>query len=217
MKNILKSLLVIFAFFVCIGCGKEVKDDKTGEIEGIKYTESDKQTDYIKINVRKHGVILAELYPEVAPITVDNFKSLVSNSFYDGLIFHRVIKNFMIQTGDPTGVGYGGSNNNITGEFSENGIDNELKHERGIISMARKGANPDTEETRNSASSQFFIVHKDTPSLDGKYAAFGKVIAGLDVVDKIAEVSTNTNDKPINDQVIESIKFITIEKTKKEE
>lgn len=133
--------------------------------------------------------IKLELFPEIAPNTVKNFISLVNHDFYDGLIFHRVIKNFMIQGGDPEGTGMGGPGYAIKGEFSQNGFRNDLKHDRGVISMARSFL-PD------SAGSQFFIMHKDSPHLDGAYAAFGKVIEGMDVVDKIAEAKTDRNDRP---------------------
>ena len=142
-----------------------------------------------------------ELYPEYAPQTVENFVELANEHFYDGLIFHRVIKNFMIQGGDPLGTGFGGSDKKIKGEFAANGVNNPLRHERGVISMARS-------QSPNSASSQFFIVHKDSPHLDGQYAAFGKVVDGIDVVDEIASVRTDYNDKPLKEQ---KIKIITID------
>lgn len=145
-------------------------------------------------------VMEGELYPEVAPITVENFKTLVSEHFYDGLIFHRVIPGFMIQGGDPTGTGMGGSKNNIKGEFLQNGFVNNLKHTRGVISMAR-AYNP------NSASSQFFIMHQDAPHLDGGYAAFGKLTSGLEVVDEIANTPTNRQDKPLSEQKIKTIEL----------
>ena len=147
------------------------------------------QENVVFIEVTDFGVITVELDPSAAPITVANFKSLVARSFYDGLTFHRVIEDFMIQGGDPKGDGTGGSAEKITGEFSANGISNPIKHERGVISMARSSA-------YNSASSQFFIMHKDYPSLNGNYAAFGKVLSGMDVVDAIAVVSTDASDKP---------------------
>ena len=139
-----------------------------------------------------------ELYPEYAPQTVENFVELANEHFYDGLIFHRVIKNFMIQGGDPLGAGFGGSDKKIKGEFAANGVNNPLRHERGVISMARS-------QSPNSASSQFFIVHKDSPHLDGQYAAFGKVVDGIDVVDEIASVRTDYNDKPLKEQKIKTI------------
>ena len=146
----------------------------------------------VVIEMENGKEIKLELYPDKAPITVDNFLKLVNEGFYDGLIFHRVIKGFMIQGGDPEGTGMGGAKEKIKGEFSANGVPNDVKHVRGVISMAR-AMNP------NSASSQFFIVHKDAPHLDGQYAAFGKVVEGMDVVDEIADVKTDYNDRPIND------------------
>lgn len=137
-------------------------------------------------------VIKAELYPDLAPNTVNNFISLIKKGFYDGLIFHRVIKNFMIQGGDPEGTGMGGPGYAIKGEFNQNGFKNDLKHERGVLSMARSFM-PD------SAGSQFFIMHKDSSHLDGEYAGFGKVIEGIDVVDKIAETKTDRQDRPKED------------------
>ena len=141
-------------------------------------------------------IIKAELYPEIAPNTVSNFISLIEKGFYDGLIFHRVIKNFMIQGGDPEGTGMGGPGYSIKGEFKQNGFDNNLKHDRGVLSMARSFM-PD------SAGSQFFIMHQDSPHLDGQYAGFGKVIEGIEVVDKIAETKTNRQDRPKKDIKIE--------------
>ena len=152
----------------------------------------------VTIKMKEGGVIKAELYPEIAPISVDNFVKLVKQGFYDGLIFHRVIKGFMIQGGCPNGNGMGGPGYTIKGEFSANGVKNDLKHERGVLSMAR-AMDP------NSAGSQFFIMHEDASYLDGQYAAFGKVIEGMDVVDGIADQRTDYSDKPIADQVIESM------------
>ena len=139
-----------------------------------------------------------ELYPEVAPNTVNNFISLINKGFYNGLCFHRVIEGFMIQGGDPKGNGTGGPGYTIRGEFTKNGFKNNLKHKRGVISMARS-------MMPNSAGSQFFIMHADAPHLDGQYAAFGQVIDGMDVIDKIAEVNVDYNDKPLRDQVIKSV------------
>lgn len=144
------------------------------------------------------SVMKAELYPEVAPNTVNNFISLVKKGFYDGLIFHRVIKGFMIQGGDPQGTGMGGPGYSIKGEFSNNGFTNDLKHTPGVLSMAR-AMDPD------SAGSQFFIMHETSPHLDGSYAAFGKVINGLDVINTIADVRTDWNDRPMEDQIIKSV------------
>lgn len=154
------------------------------------------------ITMKDGGVIKLELYPQIAPESVKNFISLANSKFYDGLIFHRVISGFMIQGGCPKGNGTGGPGYNIKGEFSANGVDNSLSHERGVISMARAMA-------YDSAGSQFFICHADSQFLDGQYAAFGKVIEGMDVVDAIASVKTNSQDKPLQDQVIDSIRVDT--------
>ena len=153
----------------------------------------------VTITMADGGVIKAELYPDIAPITVENFISLINKKFYDGLIFHRVIKGFMIQGGCPSGTGTGGPGYQIKGEFAMNGFQNDLKHTEGVLSMARSG-HPD------SAGSQFFIMHKPAPHLDGQYAAFGKVIEGMDVVNKIAETRTNPwNDRPLEEQKIASM------------
>ncbi len=152
----------------------------------------------IKIEMEDGGIIRAELYPEIAPITVDNFLSLAKKGFYDGLIFHRVIEGFMIQGGDPTGTGMGGPGHTIKGEFKLNGIVNNIKHERGVLSMARSMM-PD------SAGSQFFIMHKNAPHLDGSYAAFGRVIDGIEVVDKVATTKTDYQDRPVSKQVMKKV------------
>ena len=155
----------------------------------------------ITITMEDGGVIRAELYPEVAPNTVKNFISLAGKGYYDGLIFHRVIKGFMIQGGCPNGNGMGGPGYCIKGEFSHNGFQNDLAHTEGVLSMAR-AMNP------NSAGSQFFIMHKDAPHLDGQYAAFGKVVAGMEVVDKIASVRTDWNDKPTTPVKMKTVELI---------
>ena len=152
----------------------------------------------VTITMENGDVIKAELYPEVAPNTVNNFISLVKKGYYDGLIFHRVIRGFMIQGGCPQGTGMGGPGYSIKGEFSQNGVKNDLKHTAGVLSMARTMI-PD------SAGSQFFIMHQDAPHLDGEYAAFGKVIEGMDVVNKIAEVRTDYMDKPLEAQVMKTV------------
>ena len=144
------------------------------------------------------AVMKAELYPEVAPNTVNNFISLVKSGFYDGLIFHRVIPGFMIQGGDPKGTGTGGPGYSIKGEFTRNGFKNDLKHDRGVLSMART-------MMPNSAGSQFFIMHKNSPHLDGQYAAFGKVLEGMEVVDAIANTRRGSNDKPLTPQVMKKV------------
>ena len=161
------------------------------------------QNPVITITMENGGVIRAELYPQMAPNTVNNFLSLAGKGFYDGLIFHRVISGFMIQGGDPQGSGMGGPGYAIKGEFRRNGFrENTLRHTAGVLSMAR-AQNP------NSAGSQFFIMHRDAPYLDGEYAAFGKVVDGMDVVDAIASVETDYNDRPMDDQKIASVTIET--------
>ena len=158
------------------------------------------------ITMETGDVIKVELYPEIAPNTVNNFISLANHNFYDGLIFHRVIENFMIQGGCPDGTGMGDAGYSIKGEFSQNGFKNELKHEPGVISMAR-AMDPD------SAGSQFFIMHKAAPHLDGAYAAFGKVTEGMEVVDKIATTETDYSDRPATPQIIKTIEIDTFGET----
>ncbi len=152
----------------------------------------------ITMTMQNGGIIKAELYPEIAPNTVHNFISLVQKNFYDGLLFHRVINGFMIQGGDPEGTGMGGPGYGIKGEFAQNGFENSLKHTEGVLSMARSMM-PD------SAGSQFFIMHKNSPHLDGAYAAFGKVIEGMEVVNQIAETATDYSDRPLEDQIIKTV------------
>ncbi|MCH5338986.1 MAG: peptidylprolyl isomerase [Acetatifactor sp.] len=156
------------------------------------------QNPIVTITMKDGGTIRLELYPDAAPNTVNNFISLVNKKYYDGLIFHRVIKGFMIQGGCPNGTGMGGPGYGIKGEFSQNGVENTLKHTEGVLSMAR-AMDP------NSAGSQFFIMHKNAPHLDGGYAAFGKVIEGMDIVNQIAETRTDYNDRPLEPQVMESV------------
>ncbi|MBQ6674843.1 MAG: peptidylprolyl isomerase [Ruminococcus sp.] len=152
----------------------------------------------VVIEMKNGDTMKLELYPDAAPITVENFLKLVEQGFYDGLIFHRVIPEFMIQGGDPQGTGMGGAKEKIKGEFIANGVNNPIKHTRGVISMARS-------QMPNSASSQFFIMHKDAPHLDGQYAAFGKVVEGIETVDKIAAVKTDFTDRPLEPQIIKRI------------
>ena len=159
------------------------------------------QNPIVTITMVNGDEIRAELYPETAPITVNNFISLINRHFYDGLIFHRVINGFMIQGGDPEGTGIGGPGYSIKGEFAQNGVKNDLKHTEGVLSMARTMA-------PNSAGSQFFIMHKTSPHLDGAYAAFGKVIEGMENVNKIAETRTDYSDRPLEEQ---RIKTMTVE------
>lgn len=156
------------------------------------------QNPIVTITMENGDVIKAELYPEIAPNTVNNFISLINHNFYDGVIFHRVIKGFMLQGGDPDGNGTGGPGYEIKGEFSGNGFKNDLKHTAGVLSMARTMI-PD------SAGSQFFIMHKDAPHLDGAYAAFGKITEGMDVVNRIAEEDTDYRDRPLDEQKIKSM------------
>jgi len=177
----------------------DINMTKYDDISAFVYCEE--ATDYVMIDVKGYGKILIRLYPDVAPATVENFKNLVSEGFYDGLIFHRVIEDFMIQGGDPLGTGTGGSDKNIVGEFDSNGFENNLPHVAGVVSMARA-------KDPNSASSQFFICHKTSEHLDGDYAAFGFVVYGQNVVNKIAKVQTDSNDKPLADVVINSIRFV---------
>ncbi|MDO4337290.1 MAG: peptidylprolyl isomerase [Eubacteriales bacterium] len=157
----------------------------------------------VTFTMENGDVIKAELYPEIAPNTVNNFISLVKKGFYDGLIFHRVINGFMIQGGCPDGTGMGGPGYSIKGEFTRNGFRNQLKHDPGVLSMAR-AMNP------NSAGSQFFIMHKATPHLDGSYAAFGQVIEGMDVVNRIAEEDTDYSDRPLDEQKMKTVTVDTL-------
>lgn len=210
LKSLIKILSVMLVGIMLVSCqNKELpehQDTQQGTLQNISFNEASEQTNFVKIEMMDGGIMIAELYPETAPITVANFKMLVSKEFYNGLVFHRVIQDFVIQTGDPTGLGTGGSKDKIKGEFGINGFANNLSHEKGVLSMARTN-------DPNSASSQFFICHGDCRgSLDGKYAAFGKLIAGFDVLDKIASTKTNASDRPIEEQQISSIKFVNVTK-----
>ena len=197
-KNVIfvVSIIVIIVLLLVINIlvnDKKEKNDMKDLLTGKHYVE---------MKVKDYGTIKLELDSDVAPITVTNFINLVNSKFYDGLTFHRIIDGFMIQGGDPLGNGTGGSSKTIKGEFSENGVKNSISHVRGVISMARSS-------DYNSASSQFFIVQEDTTSLDGQYAAFGKVISGMDVVDKIAKVKVEDDNGTVskeNQPVIESIR-----------
>ena len=200
MKKKIIVLTSLFLILILGGCGAKTE----GEIDNMKFKETEEITNYVKIEMTTGDLMILELYPNTAPITVENFQKLVSEKFYDNLIFHRVIEDFMIQGGDPQGTGMGGSNNTIKGEFESNGVANNLKHERGVISMARS-------QIKDSASSQFFICHKDASYLDGDYAAFGKLIAGFDTLDKIATTKVN-GEKPVTDQKMKTVRFVTIEK-----
>ena len=156
------------------------------------------QNPVVTFTMENGDIMKAELYPDIAPVSVNNFISLIQKNFYDGLIFHRVIRGFMIQGGDPQGTGMGGPGYSIKGEFAANGFQNDLKHTEGVLSMARSMM-PD------SAGSQFFIMHKNAPHLDGSYAAFGKIIEGMDVVNKIAETPTDYSDRPLEEQKIAAV------------
>ncbi|MBR3837747.1 MAG: peptidylprolyl isomerase [Clostridia bacterium] len=167
----------------------------------MAFVKSETKTDFVKFVMENGDEMVARLYPEIAPITVENFKKLVDGGFYNGLIFHRVIPGFMIQGGDPKGIGIGGPGWTIKGEFAANGVKNDLKHTRGVLSMARSQA-PD------SAGSQFFIMHENAPHLDGSYAAFGELVEGIETVDAIADVQTDYADKPVLDQVMKEVYFV---------
>lgn len=204
-KNVIfvVSIIVIIVLLLVINIlvnDKKEKNDMKDLLTGKHYVE---------MKVKDYGTIELELDSDVAPITVTNFINLVNSKFYDGLTFHRIIDGFMIQGGDPLGNGTGGSSKTIKGEFSENGVKNSISHVRGVISMARSS-------DYNSASSQFFIVQEDTTSLDGQYAAFGKVISGMDVVDKIANVKVEDDNGTVgkeNQPVIESIRVTQKDET----
>lgn len=197
------ALILALLFCVCVvGCGNKSNTDNKQDSSEDLY----KVTHRVQIVVKEHGTIELELYGNLAPITVENFVGLVKKGFYDGLTFHRVINGFMIQGGDPEGNGMGGSGENIKGEFAVNGVQNNLSHERGVISMARGGYSYD------SASSQFFIMHADNAGLDGQYAAFGRVTSGIETVDSVAQKTPVTDNNGTvlakNQPIIESIKII---------
>ena len=194
------SFVLMTVIFTLTACGTQAQDENvTNESEETSnYASSVTEKPIVTITMENDEKILLQLDPSVAPNTVANFVSLVEKGFYDGIIFHRVIPDFMIQGGDPEGKGTGGAEYTIKGEFSENGFDNNLKHDRGVISMARSN-------DPNSASSQFFIMVKESSHLDGKYAAFGKVIEGMEVVDAIVSVERDGGDKPLKDQKMKSV------------
>lgn len=201
MKRIFLILLaMVFTLLPLAGCGAEETAETFTAASG-NYVVTDSVTDFVRIEMENGKTILVQLFPDTAPITVKNFQKLVQNKFYDGVTFHRIIKGFMIQGGDPTGTGSGGPGWTIKGEFASNGIANDLKHTRGVLSMARATA-PD------SAGSQFFIMHGDAPHLDGMYAAFGKVIDGMDTVDEIAAVKV-VGDRPVEAPVMKTVRFVT--------
>ena len=190
-KGILASLLA--GALALVGCSTNIVDE---------VRTPPKELPVATIVFKDYGTVEAELYPHIAPNTVNNFISLANSGFYDNLTFHRIIKDFMIQGGDPEGTGMGGPGYSIKGEFTKNKFKNDLKHTEGVLSMARS-------QNKDSAGSQFFIMTKDIPSLDGQYASFGKVISGMDIIHEIENVETDANDKPVKDVVIESIKVDT--------
>ncbi len=207
MKKIAIFLLISVVAVVSVfsGCAKESETADDDFMSPYSHDFGDKT--YALIEIEGYGEISLELYSDEAPISVANFVELANSGFYNGLIFHRVIDDFMIQGGDPTGTGYGSSDQKtIKGEFSENGVTNRISHVRGTISMARS-------QNYNSASSQFFICQADCTYLDGQYAAFGCVTDGMDVVDKIAAVDVDSNNKPLTDVVIKSVKIATASST----
>lgn len=197
LKKKLLFLTMLIISILIIGCSKTPNTNLNSDYKS-KYTG---KKPIITIEMEDGSIIKAELYPDTAPRTVDNFVNLVQKGTYNGLIFHRVIPNFMIQGGDPLGTGAGGPGYTIPGEFKNNGFNNNLKHTRGVLSMART-------QDPNSAGSQFFIMIKDTPQLDGDYATFGKVIQGMEEVDKIVSVKRDKNDKPLTPQ---KMKKVTVE------
>lgn len=200
-KKLVKVLGLLLVMMLIVACQSESKEPKQEKSSSSNSTEKETETGdnpVVTITMENGGTITAELYPEIAPNTVNNFIALIEDGFYDELIFHRVIPGFMIQGGDPEGNGTGGPGYAIAGEFNANDFDNPLAHERGVLSMARSG-DPD------SAGSQFFVMTETSPHLDGDYAAFGKVTDGMDVVDEIVNTERDTMDKPLEDQVIQSM------------
>jgi len=208
----MKKLLIfsiVFLMSACASTSEEsiiVEEPITFTIDttalDVPYASYFKESNpWIVIEIDNYDPIVLELFPEVAPITVEQITSLVSRKFYDGIIFHRVMEDFMIQGGDPTGTGTGGAGNTILGEFNENGVANRLRHWRGVISMARA-------QDRNSASSQFFIVHKDSNFLDENYAGFGGVIQGFETLDAIATTPTDANDRPLQEIVMRRVRIV---------
>lgn len=206
VKKYIKLILTVtlMSSLLLVGCGNSKTNNESekpstkNESTDTQSNESNENLPIATITIDGYGVVEAELYPEIAPNTVNNFIDLANKGFYDNLKFHRIIKGFMIQGGDPKGNGTGGPGYSIEGEFTSNGFANSLKHTKGVLSMARS-QDPD------SAGSQFFIMTGDSPHLDGEYAAFGKVISGLDIVEKIENVKTGSNDAPEKDVVIKSI------------
>lgn len=203
IKSIMMFLMLLSLSVISACSNNQVEEEPTQENEQESkeqqtFKGENEESPIVTMTMDNDEEIIIELYPQVAPNTVNNFISLIQDGFYDGLIFHRVIPGFMIQGGDPDGIGTGGPGYSIKGEFTSNDFKNELEHQRGVISMARS-------QSPDSAGSQFFIMHEDSSHLDGDYAAFGQVIEGMDVVDEIVSVPTEDQDKPKEDQVIKSI------------
>lgn len=202
-----KSMICLFVLLVVAFFG--VCNAEEGTNTTTEETKMEQKNPIATITMKDGGQIKIELYPEMAPNTVKNFISLANSGFYDGVIFHRVIRGFMIQGGDPDGKGTGGPGYRIKGEFKNNHVNNTLQHTRGVISMARQGNPYFPVMAYNTAGSQFFIMHADSSYLDGDYAAFGMTIEGMDVVDRIAETQTDANDCPLTAQVMESVRVET--------
>lgn len=200
MKKRLYQCIALLLPLLLVGCGKKAAPEED---------TMNAQNPIATITMEDGGVIKLELYPEIAPNTVKNFIHLANYGFYDGVIFHRVIEGFMIQGGDPDGRGTGGPGYRIKGEFSNNNHKNDLSHERGVISMARQGNPYFPASAYNTAGSQFFIMHADSDFLDGDYAAFGKVIEGMDVVDRIATTETDGSDRPLETQTMQNVRVDT--------
>lgn len=200
--SLILACLMLFGIFALTGCKKDATDTKS-DSDIVDSEQNESGNPIAVISVENFGEIKVELYYDKAPNTVKNFISLANKGFYDGLTFHRVISGFMIQGGCPEGNGTGDPGYSIAGEFNVNGFENDIAHTRGVISMARGGYSYD------SAGSQFFIMHQTSPRLDGQYAAFGEVISGIEIVDEIAFVETDYNDKPLSDVVIESVRVDT--------
>lgn len=200
MKKRLYQCIALLLPLLLVGCGKKAAPEED---------TMNAQNPIATITMEDGGVIKLELYPEIAPNTVKNFIHLANSGFYDGVIFHRVIEGFMIQGGDPDGRGTGGPGYRIKGEFSNNNHKNDLSHERGVISMARQGNPYFPASAYNTAGSQFFIMHADSDFLDGDYAAFGKVIEGMDVVDRIATTETDGSDRPLETQTMQNVRVDT--------
>lgn len=192
MKKVMILVIAIVALLALTSCNSNPKENGGGS------AMSNEKNPIVTIEMADGGIIKAELYPELAPNTVNNFISLINSGFYDGTIFHRIIPGFMIQGGDPQGTGMGGPGYTIDGEFSSNKFKNDLKHAEGVLSMARS-------QSPNSAGSQFFIMLGDSPHLDGEYAAFGKVTEGIDIVRALGGTPTGANDRPVDDQVMKTV------------